>query len=408
MFESITIMPHKQVGIPAHVDVGFLAETLLFYQEVRLMVNPRMFADLVFRCGADEVMELIRSGALKVIILAKSFCVFSSFTPDGQQNIQSGLALMNDLKEPLDEFAFEVFKGATMKPRKAQHFARDFCSLTEVQEYDFDFFERMYQDFADRDYVQSAIGPMLTVRFPEYQQPSSIVFDIHRTEGHGLAVETNLNFGELTRLYRERTRDLNGGINSSSFLDWFMYARADIEYAARVSSELAVDELDSAIIKQKVNTILARRQQSREEISYFQQVSLKNARAIREAINTKERTFGEFVRLLEEARKFRHWLKDQPADEALIEAYIDEVTSSTPRLRDLQKKTVRYLLFTGGGTLLGVGAGFITASPVSAIIGSASGLLAGAVDTYLADRLFAGWKPHQFVNDSLKKFTLQQ
>ena len=41
-------------------------------------------------------------------------------------------------------------------------------------------------------------------------------------------------------------------------------------------------------------------------------------------------------------------------------------------------------------------------------IGTATGVAISAADAFLLDRLLKGWKPNQFIDDSLKKFAMKE
>ena len=127
-----------------------------------------------------------------------------------------------------------------------------------------------------------------------------------------------------------------------------------------------------------------------------EQVWLEDARALREAINSGERTFAELRKVLSSAAEFRNRLKNQEPDQELVKAYFREVTK-TSWVDKLPTKSVRWSIFTGLGLVVDAlgGSG----------LGTASAVAVSAADAFLLDRLLKGWKPNQFVDDSLKKFS---
>jgi hypothetical protein len=57
------------------MDLGFLAETLLFYGRVRLVVDAGMLAELARLCGPEALVAMVRSGRLELSYLANALAV---------------------------------------------------------------------------------------------------------------------------------------------------------------------------------------------------------------------------------------------------------------------------------------------------------------------------------------------
>lgn len=64
MFERITINRQSLSGEP--LDLGFLAECLVFYSKVRVVTDVESFRFLVRCCGPDELLELQAIGRLEI------------------------------------------------------------------------------------------------------------------------------------------------------------------------------------------------------------------------------------------------------------------------------------------------------------------------------------------------------
>jgi hypothetical protein len=126
----------------------------------------------------------------------------------------------------------------------------------------------------------------------------------------------------------------------------------------------------------------------------FQSMTLGNARAIREAVNSGERTLAEGLELVAEAHRFREWIAGRPPDADLLRDYYQEITANT-WAEGLPAKIAEWALFTGGGAAMGLA--------VARSVGAAA---AGAIGTTQAivDALKRGWKPNQFVDRKLKRF----
>jgi hypothetical protein len=162
-------------------------------------------------------------------------------------------------------------------------------------------------------------------------------------------------------------------------------------------SEIITSDLSSRIIANRFGSLFRKRLKNSEQISAFQDVFLENSCALLEAINSGERTFSEFLDLIEKSTKFRDWVGARNPDENLIREYGNAVSAQS-WIEKLPRKSIRFALVTLGG--LASEAIFPTGG-----VGTMIGVGIGASDTLLLDRLARGWKPNQFVERHLKLFT---
>lgn len=102
--------------------------------------------------------------------------------------------------------------------------------------------------------------------------------------------------------------------------------------------------------------------------------------------------------VLGHARKFKEWLSDLSEDTSLIKQYHEDVTSGS-WIDKLPSKSARWALFTG--------AGIGTDAAGAGGVGTAAGVALSALDTFFLDQLLRGWKPHQFVEGTLRGFIQQ-
>ena len=142
-----------------------------------------------------------------------------------------------------------------------------------------------------------------------------------------------------------------------------------------------------------IEAVVQRRARSEHEIGSFVDLTMSDARTIREAVNSGRVSFAQVVRLLDSADKFRHWLQEQPVDSALIRTYYQAVVKDSWADK-LSGKSARWAVFTG----LGLAADAFGTAPW----GTLGGVAISAVDSFLCDKLISGWEPHQFVEGELK------
>jgi hypothetical protein len=122
-----------------------------------------------------------------------------------------------------------------------------------------------------------------------------------------------------------------------------------------------------------------------KEIKAFEEIVLDDFPSVSEVIDSGERSFDEFVRLLDKANSFRKWIHGVHPDRQLVTAYLEEVSKQS-WLQTAKGKSLRYVL--------GVAAGL---QPLV-------GLGVAALDTFGLDSIAAKWRASHFVDGRLKPF----
>jgi hypothetical protein len=90
--------------------------------------------------------------------------------------------------------------------------------------------------------------------------------------------------------------------------------------------------------------------------------------------------------LIDQAARFKDWLKTVNPDEGLVRTYIKDVTSEG-WIQRLPAKSLRYVL-----TLA-----LDSTNPVA-------GILAGVADNFIVEKLLKGWRPNHFIANKLEPF----
>ena len=96
--------------------------------------------------------------------------------------------------------------------------------------------------------------------------------------------------------------------------------------------------------------LMAKRDKSLSEIAMFEHAQLRNARAIREAINSTEFSFDDFLKILHqaEAKGFKTWLRTSNPDAGLLDEYYKAISADS-WIGKLPSKIARFFLVTGMG-----------------------------------------------------------
>lgn len=104
---------------------------------------------------------------------------------------------------------------------------------------------------------------------------------------------------------------------------------------------------------------------------------------------------ADFLKLLDQAEKFKSWLQATNPDQGLLNAYFHEATKDSWASK-IKAKLIRIALLNLAG--LGIEA----VLPTGLAIGTTAALSAG--DALLLDRIAKGWKPVHFMSGAYRKF----
>jgi hypothetical protein len=232
------------------------------------------------------------------------------------------------------------------------------------------------EDIADKKFAHSAATAILRNLVPDYNPPADLRFEIFDT-GQGYAVDTNIDFVELNKKYHRYVSPSYCTIDTGSLLTHIIDARLESYFGACYMAEIVTTPVLSDLIRLKHFDFLQRRENNVQEIKLFQELSLPDTPTIREAINSGSRTVSEFLTLIDNAERFRSWIRTANPDTGLIRSYYLAATRQTWADK-LPTKTIRFVMATGADMLADL---FLPTG-----IGTAAGVTVGAADSLYLDR----------------------
>jgi hypothetical protein len=392
VFQSALIRSHKSG--PNSTDAGTIAETLLFYNRVHVVADRGLLADLVSSIGLQNLLTLLADRRLSITYSRSVPAVFSQTTNYVSEFFFTAVVLHAhpDGKRihNADEVRDAVVRGAgdSRVTRKGATRLLDYLQFKNVgPQKPGDSAQTAAQELSNPAYVKPAIKTLIERLAPGYQFPTIWDFKPIFAENGKFLVATDLDFRAINQEYHRHISPEHSSITIEYLLAHLLDTRVDIDLSAHYMSELVTRRDISELIKLRFERILARRDMSSAEIASFQEVFLGDARAVREAINSGERQFSDFLRILQKADRFKDWLAERNPDAGLLLEYYKAVTSDT-WIGKLRGKSLRYIMTT-----------------VTGLVEPISGLLASAADEFIVDRVFKGWHPNQFVEGPLKRFT---
>ncbi len=191
MFDCISIS-RQDVISGASFDLGRLAECLVFYQKVRLLVEAASFTYLTRMCGSDVLLELMDMGVLEIEFYDNMVGIRTLDQGMSSERHDAVVLTTDKFKFPqvarnlCEEIAGPSGRGFTkLIKRFERHVSRKEFAVSQL--------EKTIVDFSDREYVSSAVRSLLRYSAPDYKTPDNFRFVV--TVDQGIAtVTTNIDF----------------------------------------------------------------------------------------------------------------------------------------------------------------------------------------------------------------------
>lgn len=376
---------HEQV-----IDIGALAESLIFYGKVRVLGDAGVVQYLVRKIPPLILIGLIESGRIEFQYVHDTLGVRTQKTYLGEVH---DLVKFTLLDVSYEDRAIQVFRQAARSPQ-ARLAGYKFGRLIKKFEHDSFGQESVIKALAESSTTESSVKSMIRYLAPEYQQAENLQFKIKLTHSNTFTVDTNIDFEKVNLSYNLRIPPSHSTLTSALIVSQLQSAYTSAFYGAAFNSEISTGALEAVLGLHALEGVLSRRAAGAQNIGQFVELTLENTYAIREAVNSGRVTFYEVLALLETADKFRHWVAGVPDDKDLKRAYYQAIVKDS-KFEKLPIKTSRWACFTAAGLgidLLGAGG-----------LGTAAGIALGAADTFLLEKWVAGWKPNHFIEGDFKK-----
>jgi hypothetical protein len=391
MFEKI-VLRRSESGLA--LTTGEVAEALLFYEKVHLVLDQGSLRSLIYALGTDELLALLARKRLSAIysedmLMARNdtigsfqFHSFGSFVLSAKAGEQPRKSRKSRLEL--------IFEKSGYSPREARKFVERFLKHVRVTTFSSNYFipggipRAAQADLTDANYVTAAIRRVLQdkVGFESFAENLRVeLIQVPR----GFSIQSNINFTE-GNARRKAIDPTLGAVTEGDLMVVLIDARGDTTIASHYGGDFYTSAVSSDIVRLRHAELLKRSGISAQELLQFKNIILPDYPTIREVINSGERTFDEFQRLLDKSDRFRQAIHAIEPDASLVEEYLREVTKEG-WTSSLPVKLARYVFALAVGVK----------NPVA-------GAAVSAADTFLLDKLGKGWRPSHFVDGKLKPF----
>ena len=169
----------------------------------------------------------------------------------------------------------------------------------------------------------------------------------------------------------------------------------DLHLSNSLGADIITTEQVGDVAYRRLDLSLQRAFSNQARISEFQEFAFEDAKPFAHAVNSGALSFREALRIVDQSRKFRDWVRDLPPTANLIREYHEAISRETP-LSSLPASVSRFSFFTGAGLLADAATG-------GSGVGTALGLGLSAFDAFVVDRLARGWRPNVFVENLERK-----
>lgn len=382
MLEKITITPSHLNTI----DLGFFAEALIFYGKVRVVASSNMLNQMVNSVGPDLLIEFINLGVLELSYLETQLGTAHNL---GQNYKINDFIIISSPNHTLEKVINRLFIEKIGRQGRGRRLSRKIVPKMSITRFDNSINEDVLDYFSDKRYITQAAQIIVQQDAPNYTLPYPFEFTLNKDPRQGMHIHTNIDFRKIQALHPNKKSDLTPLLIVSRIYN----TKGFLYFSAKADSEIASDSINYQIVKNKFESLAKKANLGSQEIELFQNLTLNNTHAIREAVNSGAIGFADIFKLTEKAERFKIWVKDKPTESMLIHEYYNETVKNS-WVTKLPAKSTRFALFTGGGLLIdSLGGGGAA---------TAAGIGLSVIDTFIVDKLIKGWKPNQFVDTTLK------
>jgi len=391
MFERIVL--RKSLDGPA-ITAGEIAEALLFYQSVHIVLDYSSLAGLVKSIGMPTILKVLSLPNVNATYIEEITGTQTEQTSTGPEYsliafMVTGHQDFGQIQSRNKRLEYRL-ECCGCKKSEAKNFVQQFHQCVSFKKLGDDYYIKgglilaALTDLLDNEYVEKASKIVAQNLLGNQSLQNDFFFHINSSGGK-FRVATNLDFDIISKI--QQTKEQNAGQYTpahvtSALLD----ASIGVIFAGHYGGDFYTSETESKIIQLRQSYLLRRFQLDRSEISHFKEVALNGSPDIAEVINQRKRTFEEFLELLSSARKFKRWLKGKSPDESIVAGYLEDVTA-VGWLSSIPGKLLRYVVSAGVGTI----------DPITSLAFSAG-------DSFFLEKLFSGWKPNHFISEKVKPF----
>lgn len=382
MFEAIAVRKSTDVGINDGVDLGSLAEAILFYGRTDLLIGRGTMRKLLRICGPETTVRLVEDGYVRPRYLYWDSAVYTedSGTPSARY-LPTVITVGNSFEQEIRDL-WEEQVGRSGRMRRLRN---RFINATPLLEAPPTFMEDVTGALSDEYFLENSARTVIESLAPGYRVPTGFYFRSEPAEENRIRIATNLDVTAASRAHRALRGGDAGELNPALILAEIADTQVDLFVAATLGSDSLASDLSSKLFTLRTEEAL-KASADRTQVLSLAEIAFPG-RTIRETINSGDRGIEEFFPILDRSRMFRDWVRELPDDASLARAYFDEC------IRDswVEKLPVRVLRWF-----------MVLIASLHTPIAGGAGI--AAFDSLMLDRMAQGWRPNQFIDRQIAPF----
>lgn len=391
MFEHI-VLRRATGGLP--ISAGYIAEALLYYQKLHLFVDRGTLFQLIKQLGTSGILTLLSRPEVSAVYCEEVLGTRTDSVGVSQYHNLVAMTItgykdVGAFKNPVDRLQYELERQGV--PRKeAKQFSIAFLHRVPIRKFSGNHFleggipSAAKRDLLDLEYAKQAIRQAIATTPCGYSVGDELKFEVIDSD-LGCYVFSNLDLDAINKKRSQATPSIEP-LTIAHLLTNILNARADLALSSFYGGDFVTSEVTSSIIEVRHTELLRRSSINVASRRQFIEVVLPDSPSLAEVIDSGERSFDEFLLLLDRAGRFKDWLKKVNPDEDLVRSYMRDI-SSEGWIQRLPAKSLRYMLTVA----------LDATNP-------AAGLVAGLMDNFVVEKLLSGWRPNHFVSAKLGPF----
>jgi hypothetical protein len=379
------------IKLDGMLDKGALCESLLFFGKAHLMIDLPTLGTLIKANFIDDLIVMLKAGYLTANFSPQSPALYNEKKNGPSDHIFTVIKITGDqqrekIRNP-EQLESQLIRQSN-DPGAARRNFRELADLISFDDVgDNDLPALAHKDICDPFIAKEVARMTLRAKgIPDEEIKFSFV-DVLPLAEKKFMIATDIDFSRLQKFIPEADR---ATFNQDELFPAIGDARFDIGVAASQNAAFVGNGRNEAIINMILQRSLGVRFDSEKAPRQIYDFISVATPSIREVINDGQRTPREFIDLMEKASTFQKWLKEQNPTADLVKEMLRE-KARADWLESLPIKAMRFGLFTGAGMLADV-------------LAPGASVVTGAIDAFVVDQVRKRWRPHYFVENSLRGF----
>jgi hypothetical protein len=280
MFDFVVF---RRTGNRQLINVGSLAETLLFYQKVHIILDPGNLIEFIKVIGLERLIGLFEregiSGSFQrdiTAVMANSAggillhnCAIIRVSGDQQKD-----------KFTDREYVETIIQRELGRSRANRQLSRRLCEKIEFSplplhgEGPEDILGASGDDLRDESFLRGSIERIIACATPGLLPPPAWLFRVHFVgtnygEQPQFAVETNLDFKKLNATYHQHVPPSHSSLTAAYLIAFIIGAREAQYASSRHMAELITDPITSSVMKLKYLQLLRKGKSNAQKLTSF-------------------------------------------------------------------------------------------------------------------------------------------